>query len=354
MIDITKPNISKVTKGLDGKIILVYGTNDTGKTLNAVKAEKPFYIGFENGLQDIPGVPYHLVKDWDEFLQLTQQFITLPSARDMYKTLIIDTVDNMGNLAADKVCELYKITRIKDGNNGFGHWKEYENEITRPLKKLIASGYTIIFLGHADTKAKQKDIKGKNREKKDIEGNLITQIYPFGEPRVLKPIIDSCYLVGYCDLPGTDENGNVLNSTLYLRGSSDTFFASCGNNYIIDEITEWTMEKLEKAIGDAITQKEKSEGIKAVDFTEVKKEQEEASKSKWHDTPFEALVEITAERAGILVEKFGGHESIEAQNRYVAFIGSACGNPEFKLGMATPSQRKIVESILDALIEAGC
>ena len=38
MVDIFNPQVSVVTKGLEGKLILIYGTNRTGKTSNAVKA----------------------------------------------------------------------------------------------------------------------------------------------------------------------------------------------------------------------------------------------------------------------------------------------------------------------------
>lgn len=44
-IDIFNPQISKVAKGLEGKMILVYGDNSTGKTKQATRMKKPFYLG---------------------------------------------------------------------------------------------------------------------------------------------------------------------------------------------------------------------------------------------------------------------------------------------------------------------
>lgn len=32
MVDIFNPEVSQVTKGIEGKLILIYGTNSTGKT----------------------------------------------------------------------------------------------------------------------------------------------------------------------------------------------------------------------------------------------------------------------------------------------------------------------------------
>ncbi len=43
--DIFNPQVSVVAKGLDGKMILVYGNNSTGKTKQATRMKKPFYLG---------------------------------------------------------------------------------------------------------------------------------------------------------------------------------------------------------------------------------------------------------------------------------------------------------------------
>ena len=43
--DIFKPNYSVVAKGLEGKVITIYGGNNLGKTKQATRMEKPFYLG---------------------------------------------------------------------------------------------------------------------------------------------------------------------------------------------------------------------------------------------------------------------------------------------------------------------
>ena len=40
-VDIFNPEVSQVVKGIEGKLILIYGTNSTGKTKNLTKANKP-------------------------------------------------------------------------------------------------------------------------------------------------------------------------------------------------------------------------------------------------------------------------------------------------------------------------
>jgi len=44
-LDIFNPQVSKVAEGLEGKAVLIYGTNNLGKTLQATRMKKPFYLG---------------------------------------------------------------------------------------------------------------------------------------------------------------------------------------------------------------------------------------------------------------------------------------------------------------------
>ena len=60
-LDIFAPQYSTVAKGLEGKVILVYGGNNLGKTKQATRMKKPFYLPFEAGLNAIPGIILQLV-----------------------------------------------------------------------------------------------------------------------------------------------------------------------------------------------------------------------------------------------------------------------------------------------------
>lgn len=117
-LDIFKPEISQVVKGIQGKNILIYGTNRTGKTKNAVKAEKPLVLAFEAGLNALPGVPFFRINKWKDFLDLTKQLTnpaTISQVQEQYKTLIIDSADGIGDLAAAHVCSVYNVATIGEG-----------------------------------------------------------------------------------------------------------------------------------------------------------------------------------------------------------------------------------------------
>lgn len=116
-VDIFNPLISEVIAGLEGKLLLIYGTNRTGKTLNAVKAKKPFVIAFERGLNAISGVPYQPISCWKDWTDTVKQLTGIKSkeAKERFNTIIVDTIDAMGNMAADHICALKGVGSIGEG-----------------------------------------------------------------------------------------------------------------------------------------------------------------------------------------------------------------------------------------------
>ena len=48
-LNIFNPQISTVAKGLEGKVILVYGGNNLGKTKQATRMKKPFTYHLKRG-----------------------------------------------------------------------------------------------------------------------------------------------------------------------------------------------------------------------------------------------------------------------------------------------------------------
>ena len=89
--DIFNPQISTVAKGLEGKVITIVGSNNLGKTKQATRMERPYYIGFEKGLRAIAGIPFLPVNKWTDFKKINKQLTdpkTLSKARELYLSLI--------------------------------------------------------------------------------------------------------------------------------------------------------------------------------------------------------------------------------------------------------------------------
>lgn len=250
-IDIFNPQVSVVAKGLEGKVITIYGSNNLGKTKQSTRMKKPLYLPFEKGLNAIAGVQFMPINSWADFKKVNKQLTkNAEKAKEMYQTIIVDEVDAFAKYATRYVCEQYDVVRIKDGNDGFGLWKEYETEVWEEINKLIGVGFTVIFIAHA-----AEDKKGK--------------VYPKGDKRVLAPVIDNSDIVLYLSSNGVDEDRKVIKSSAWLA-ETEEHFARSRFDYIDTYLPEFTAENLEKAIIEAVERQEQAEGIVAVTYEEQK------------------------------------------------------------------------------------
>ena len=236
-LDIFNPQVSTVAKGLEGKVILVYGGNNLGKTKQATRMKKPFYLPFEAGLNAIPGVPFCPITKWSDFIKINKQLTdpaTVEKAREMYSTIIFDEIEAAANYCQEFICQKYKAPSIGEGNGGYGLWKEYETEFWKQINKLVGAGYCCYFIAHAQEK----------------DGF----ISPKADKRALSPIINNTDLCVYVRSNGVD----------YLPTTY---------------IEEFTAEALEDVIVKAIEIQEREEGITAVSFAEQKAQRTVAVKT---------------------------------------------------------------------------
>lgn len=151
---------------------------------------KPFYLRFEAGINAIDGVPYAELTSWADFKKVNKQLTnpaTLDKAKEMYTTIIFDTVDVAVKWCEDYVCRVAGVTRLNDGNNGYGLWKEYENEWFKEINKLTNAGYAIYFIAHSQEKEKLDPVTGEK----------YIQICPVGSKRDIDLILNLVDFIGY-------------------------------------------------------------------------------------------------------------------------------------------------------------
>ena len=255
-VDIFNPQVSVVAKGLEGKTIMIYGGNNVGKTYVAARFEKPFFIACESGLNAQNGVKYNRVQTWSDFKKLVKQFTsknTVDKARELYNTIVIDEVYASSIMCQDFVINTYgegALTLAGNGDSRINLYQLYEKEYFRAINQLLSCNYTVVFIGHAQT---------------DKDGYIM----PKGDKRCLNPIIDNCDFVIYVKSNGVDENGHVVKSSAYFA-QTDEFFARSRFEYCPTMITEFTAEKVEKAIATAISEQEKHDDVQAVTYDEQK------------------------------------------------------------------------------------
>ena len=70
---IFEPEVSVVAHGLEGKVIMLYGTNNTGKTYNCAKMKNALFFMCENGLGAQAGVKHKMINNWRMFTKYIKE-----------------------------------------------------------------------------------------------------------------------------------------------------------------------------------------------------------------------------------------------------------------------------------------
>lgn len=271
--DIFNPSISSVVKSSEGKMILIHSNErKLGKTYVGCHMPKPFYLRFEQGINAISGVPYAPLSSWADFKKVNKKLTdpkTLDKAKAIYQTIIFDTIDVAIKWCEKYVCATQGVTRLNDGNSGYGLWKEYENEWFGEINKLTNAGYSIYFISHSEEK-EQTD---------STTGETYYQMCPKGDKRTIDLIIDLVDFIGYVKSNGFDEEGNEIPSSCYFANTKQ-FQAGSRFKYMPYKLEVFSAENLQKAIEEAIEKEESESGIVGIDFAELKAK-EEAEKKVW-------------------------------------------------------------------------
>lgn len=242
-LDIFNPTVSVVAKGLEGKVILLVGSNSVGKTRQATRMKKPFVLAFEKGINAISGVPYANIDKWSDFKKVNRQLTgkDKEKAREAYDTIIFDTVEAAALMNEKYVAGQHGATDIASGNGGFGLWKQLEAEFYEQVALLTGAGYTVVFIGHVE-------------RDKDTE-----QMIPKGDKRSMGIVRDIADIVVYLESNGVDEEGNVIKSTGYVRETPE-YFARSRFDLMPNVIDPFTAENLEEAIRIGIEREEEAGG----------------------------------------------------------------------------------------------
>lgn len=100
---------SVIADGMEGKVLMIFGSNNLGKTYQATRLDKPFVIACEAGLSGIDGVPYAPITRWSDFKTIVNQFTgaQIKKAKELYSTIIIDEVYASSIYCQDYVCSTF-------------------------------------------------------------------------------------------------------------------------------------------------------------------------------------------------------------------------------------------------------
>ncbi len=245
--------VTKLSADMRGKVIVVYGSNNLGKTMQASRMKNPIFMPFEKGLNAVDGAMVLKTTSWRDARKNAKKlagknFLKLLKSGEQI-TIVIDGMESVGLYCRDYIASKYDARDVASAKGGYGAWQQYEDELKRWVDGLIGLGYTIMFLGH-ETFSKEKNkyvIKGDKRN--------------------IDPIKDNADFVVYLESNGVDENREVIPSSAYLA-ETDKFFARSRFTHVDTYIEEYTAENLEKTIVEGIQREIDKKGLSNVSFEE--------------------------------------------------------------------------------------
>lgn len=131
--------------------IVVYGVEGIGKSTLAASAPAPLFLDTENGSGqlDVDRVEVHALEDIGSAIaELKQQ---LSAGLCEYKTLVLDTADNLWRLCADSICAENNWTDIEKAGYGKGYAMASDRFriVLSHMDALMKKGMHVLIVSHA-------------------------------------------------------------------------------------------------------------------------------------------------------------------------------------------------------------
>ena len=251
---------TKINSSLESKILLLYGTNNQGKSKVASQLypHKTLFIATEKGYNALGGARVIDTLDWNTFRQAVKQLTnkkTLVKMHEMYKAVIVDVADRLPEMCSAYICDKNGVSNISDIAWG-GGYAQLKAELANQLNKLALSGYLVVLICHDETNDKYTDPVSGEEYAYTFPKNTMSKV---GAP--LKDIPDFCI---YLQNNGSDENGEVVLSTGIVSHRKNVFarsrFTKCATT-----IEPFTAENLIKTVRDACVAEAEALGVECVD-----------------------------------------------------------------------------------------
>lgn len=171
-------------------IILLYGMTKIGKSTFCSFAQDALFLATEAGLNALE-VYQVAITTWEEFLAACRE---IAEGKHPFKTIVIDTVDNLYRLCSEHHCRKLGITHESDLSYGKA-FALVNNDFHRTLTRLSMLPYGLYLISHAE-----------EREVETRTGK-VTRIGPTLPGKARKIVLGLVDVILYADVevkPGPD------------------------------------------------------------------------------------------------------------------------------------------------------
>lgn len=335
-LDLTKIEEHKVKAGVQGKMFFMYGGPKTGKTSVACQFSKPLLLAFEAGYNLIDGIKAVNVSSWLDMKNYAKQ-LKKQEVRDMYDTIIIDTVGLMWGLAEKFIKTQKDIEDLTDLGFGKGY-RAVRDEFQDIINSLGQMGYTLVFIAHSEKKD-YVDSMG-------VSHSGITPALDKRPKEIISGLVDVFMFI--CQ----EADGNGGNKPIaFLRGGlyGDTEIEA-GSRYKegLPSKIDFNYDELVKAIQNA-DEAMLSSGIKISTDNKTILEASKLEETSKKQKTFAEVYKETTEVLNVLRGRIDQGENALI-DKMTSIIENYLGSGK-KITEATPKQQDLVEAALAELRE---
>ncbi len=246
--------------GMQGKKLMVYGVNDTGKTKQLTKLDRPFLIMTESGGSAV-NCPKTPCDDWRTFKEIVDDMTNKKNFEARFekcRTILIDTAENLVNQSERSVCNQFGVRDLSEITGKQNGYKIARTDFEMQISRLTSKGYCVVFIAH--------------EEKVEMEDELTGETYNFIQPkgtsnekssmRMLRDLCDYCI---YLRPNGIDrETFETIPSTAICRRTKNVFARS---RFAIQTfIDPFTAEGLIEAVEKSVQKSAEEENVKIEEY----------------------------------------------------------------------------------------
>lgn len=248
--------------GMQGKKIMVYGVNDTGKTKQLTKLDKPLLIMTESGGSAV-SCPKQPCNDWRTFKEIVTDMTKESNFKKRFeqcRTIIIDTAENLVSLSEIAVCNQFGARDLSEISGKQNGWNIARKDFNMQINKLTSKGYCVVFIAHEE---KVEEIDALTNETYEFIQPKGTS----GEKSSMRMLRDLCDFCIYLRPNGIDtETYETIPSTAICKRTKHVFARS---RFAIQTfIDPFTADGLVEAIEKAVQKSAEEEGVKMSEYVE--------------------------------------------------------------------------------------
>lgn len=136
---------SKPKENFEEFLTLIYGKQKIGKSSFCSGLNDPYFLDTENGLNNLDVFKTD-IDSWETFKEVYKEF-KAKKGKLPFKTLVIDTIDNLWQMCCDYICQQQKINHESELEWGKGY-AMIQREFNVALAAYRSLGMGLIYTSH--------------------------------------------------------------------------------------------------------------------------------------------------------------------------------------------------------------